>query len=170
MSGTRPIPWFTFSLTMAPEVALDSLRGPPVPELPGGELSEALGVELVYDVPAPDWGGRVARLADAPGKRVMGLLRFMAPQVWPQVARLEAELVRAREERTVRVRTASGAILSAKTFSPSAEGSTTQGLVSVTFLVALAHSAELAGLPARYVEQLQAEAHLVQKVQKAGKA
>jgi hypothetical protein len=170
MSGTKPLPWFAYSLSLAPEVALDSLRGVPAPELPGGELAEALGVALVYDVPAPDWGGRVARLVDAPGKRLMGLLRFLSPELWPQVARLEAALARAGEERAVRVRTASGAVLSARAFTPSADGHTTQGLVSVTFLVAHAHAAELAGLPARYVEQLQAEAHLVQKVQKAGQA
>ena len=29
----------------------------PVLTLPEGELAEALDVELVYDAPAPDWGG-----------------------------------------------------------------------------------------------------------------
>jgi hypothetical protein len=167
MTGTSPLPWFAFSLSLAPDVARERLRGIPVLSLPEGELSEALDVELVYDAPAADWGGKVARLVDAPGRRVMGLLRRMPPQSWPVVARLEETLALAAEERAVRVRTASGAVLSARTFTPPAPGHRPQGTVSVAFLVAHARAAERASLPAAYVERLQAEAHLVQTVQRA---
>ncbi|MFL5346241.1 MAG: gamma-glutamylcyclotransferase [Hyalangium sp.] len=167
MSGTPPLPWFAFSLSLAPEVARERLRNTPVLELPEGELAEALDVELVYDAPAPDWGGRVARLVDAPGRRVMGLLRRMPAQVWPLVARLESTLASAAEERPVRVRTATGAVLSARTFTPPAPRHAPPGPISVEFLVSHARAAERAALPATYVERLQAEAHLVQRIQKA---
>lgn len=167
MSGTSPLPWFAFSLSLAPDVARERLRNLPVLSLPDGELAEALDVELLYDAPAAEWGGRVARLVDAPGRKVMGLLRRMPPQVWPLVARLEATLSLAVEERPVRVRTATGAVLSARTFTPADPRRTPQGPISVEFLVAHAQAAERAALPATYVERLQAEAHLVQTVQRA---
>ncbi len=138
-----------------------------MPELPEGELAEALDVEFRHDAPAPDWGGCIARLVDAPGRRVLGRLRSVPPQLWPQVARLEAALGLATEERAVRVRMASGGVLSARAFTPPAVGHTAQGPVSVAFLVALAQAAERAGLPADYVERLQAEAHIVETVQRA---
>ncbi|WP_224240694.1 gamma-glutamylcyclotransferase [Hyalangium gracile] len=167
MTGTSALPWFAYSLSLAPDVARERLRNMPVLALPDGELAEALEVELVYDAPAPDWGGRVARLVDAPGRRVLGLLRRIPPPGWPLVARLEATLSLAAEERPVRVRTATGAVLSARTFTPPAPGYMPPGPVSVEFLVAHARAAERAALPASYVERLQAEAHLVQTVQRA---
>ncbi|MDC0711271.1 gamma-glutamylcyclotransferase [Stigmatella sp. ncwal1] len=167
MSGSAPLPWFVFSLTLAPELVLERLQGVPVPELPPGELAEALDVGLVYDVPSPDWGGRVARLVEAPGQRVMGLLRAVPSSEWGQVARLEALLGLATGERPVRVRTASGAVRAARAFSPVDPRNPAPGPVSVAFLVALARAAEHAGLPSHHVERLQAEAHLVQTVQRA---
>jgi hypothetical protein len=67
----------------------------------------------------------------------------------------------------VRVRTATGAVLAARAFTPPPPKHAPQGGISVEFLVAHARAAERAALPATYVERLQAEAHLVQKVQKA---
>jgi hypothetical protein len=167
MTGTSPLPWFAFSLSLAPDVARERLRNMPVLDLPDGELAEALDVELIYDAPAPAWGGRVARLVDAPGRRVMGLLRRMPPQVWPLVTRLEETLSQAVEERPVRVRTATGAVLAARAFTPPDPRQVPPGPVSVEFLVAHARAAERAALPASYVQRPQAEAHLVQTVQRA---
>jgi hypothetical protein len=167
MSGTAPLPWFAYSLSLAPDVARERLHNTPVLALPDGELAEALDVELVYDAPGRDWGGKVARLVDAPGRKVMGLLRRMPPQVWPLVARLETALALAAEERSVRVRTATGAVLAARTFTPPDPGQLAPAPVSVAFLTAHARAAERAGLPVEYVERLQAEARLVQRVQKA---
>jgi hypothetical protein len=168
MSGTAPLPWFVFSLALAPELVAARLPGLAVPELPEGELAEALDVALVHDVPSPAWGGRVARLGEAPGQRLPGLLRAVPAPLWEPVARMEALLGGATGERTVRLRTASGALRTARAFSPAAPGSPGTGPVSVAFLVALARAAEHAGLPSAYVERLQAEAHLVHTVQQAG--
>jgi AIG2 family protein len=167
MSGTSPMPWFAYSLSLAPDVARERLRSTPVLALPEGELAEALDVELLYDASAADWGGKVARLVDAPGRKVLGLLRRMPPHTWPLVARLETALAQAVEERPVRVRTASGAVLSARAFTPPAPGQAPRGVVSVAFLEAHARAAEHAALPAAYVERLQAEARIVQTVQRA---
>jgi hypothetical protein len=167
MSGSPPLPWFAFSLSLSPDVARARLRNLPVLPLPDGELAEALDVDLVYDAQASEWGGRVARLVDAPGRKVMGLLRRMPPHTWTLVERLETALAQAVEERPVRVRTASGATLSAKAFSPPAPGHAPQGVVSVAFLEAHARAAERASLPAAYVERLQAEARIVETVQRA---
>ncbi|OJT21596.1 gamma-glutamylcyclotransferase [Archangium sp. Cb G35] len=165
--GPTPLPWFAFSLALAPELAGERLRGVSLPSLPEGELAEALDVELVYDVPSAAWKGRVARLVDAPGQRVPGRLRAMPPDSWPLVTRGEKVLAEATLERPVRVRTASGALLSARAFTPPAPSQPPRSPVSVAFLVALARAAEHAQLPADAVERLQAEARLVQSVQRA---
>jgi hypothetical protein len=103
-SGPTPLSWFALSLALAPELASERLQGSPVPSLPEGELAEALDVEFVYDVPSAAWNGRVARLVDAPGRRVPGRLRAMPPPTWPRVARMEKVLAQATHERPVRVR------------------------------------------------------------------
>lgn len=167
MSGPPPLPWFAFSLSLSPDVARERLRNLPVMALPDGELAEALDVDLLYDAQATEWGGRVARLVDAPGKKVMGLLRRMPAHSWTLVERLETALAQAVEERPVRVRTASGATLSARAFTPPAPGRAAQGVVSVAFLEAHARAAERASLPPAYVERLMAEARIVQTVQRA---
>ena len=169
MSGPSPLPWFAFSLTLAPELFRERLPDTSLPSLPEGEPVEALDVELVHDVPSQHWRGRVARLVNAPGQRVPGLLRSVDPAWWPQVARVERVLSLASHERPVRVRTASGAIVSARTFTPppARRPAPGGGDVSVSFLVALAQAAEHTRLPPGYVERLQAEAHLVQTVQRA---
>ena len=164
---SAPTPWFAFSLALAPELLPERLPGPPLPALPEGEVAEALDVDLVYDVPAQPWEGRVARLVAAPGKRVVGRVREVPPAVWPQVARLERALALASQERPVQVRTASGVVVTARAFTTPTPRVRGQGLVSVPFLVALARAAEHAKLPAPYIEKLQAEAHLVQRVQDA---
>lgn len=165
--GPTPLPWFAFSLALAPELASERLRGVSLPSPPEGELAEALDVELVYDVPSAAWRGRVARLVDAPGQRVPGRLRAMPPAAWPLVTRVEKVLAGATLERPVRVRTASGALFSARAFTPPAPSRPPRSPVSVAFLVALARAAEHAKLPADAVERLQAEARLVQTVQRA---
>ncbi|MCY1031884.1 gamma-glutamylcyclotransferase [Corallococcus sp. BB11-1] len=161
-------PWFAFSLDLAPAAASRHLHGlPPVPDFPEGELAEALDVDVVYDVHVPNWGGRVARLVDAPGHHVTGRLRAVDAESWSVLARLETALALANEERPVRVRTASGDVVEAHAFTPSARNTSTQGPVSEAFLITLAVAAERARLPAAVVEKLQAEARIVHAVQHA---
>ncbi|NOJ95670.1 gamma-glutamylcyclotransferase [Corallococcus coralloides] len=161
-------PWFAFSLDLAPAAASRHLHGlPPVPDFPEGELAEALDVDVVYDVHVPNWGGRVARLVDAPGHRLSGRLRPVATESWPVLARLETALALATEERPVKVRTASGAVVDAHAFTPAERNTSTQGPVSEAFLITLAVAAERARLPAAVIEKLQAEARIVHAVQHA---
>ncbi|WP_223638692.1 gamma-glutamylcyclotransferase [Corallococcus sp. EGB] len=161
-------PWFAFSLDLAPAAASRHLHGlPPVPDFPEGELAEALDVDVVYDVHVPNWGGRVARLVEAPGHRLSGRLRSIATESWPVLARLETALAFAAEERPVKVRTANGTVVDAHAFTPAARNTSTQGPVSEAFLITLAVAAERARLPAAVVEKLQAEARIVHAVQHA---
>lgn len=161
-------PWFAFSLDLAPAAASRHLHGlPPVPDFPEGELAEALDVDVVYDVHVPNWGGRVARLVDAPGRRLYGRLRAVASAAWPALARLETALALATEERLVRVRTASGAVVEAHAFTPADRDTSSQGPVSEAFLITLAVAAERARLPTPVIENLQAEARIVHTVQHA---
>jgi hypothetical protein len=167
MSGPAPLPWFTFSLTLAPSLVRERLPGVALPSWPEGEVVEALDVEPRYDVEAPDWGGRVARLVNAPSQRVTGRLRLLPATGWAQVAEWEARLAGATLERPVRVRTVSGSVISARTFTPPTPGQPAQGPVSEAFVVALARAAEHAKLPADVVKRLRAEAQLVHAVQRA---
>ncbi|MCE9667698.1 gamma-glutamylcyclotransferase [Myxococcus stipitatus] len=167
--SSAPQPWFAFSLDLAPATARERLPSlPPIPALPDGELAEALDVEVVYDVDSPPWGGRVARLVDAPGKSLPGLLRRLPTgATWDAVVRLEAALAGATATRSVKVRTATGATLVALAFTPPARTGTGPGPISEAFLVTLALAAERAGLSPDHVERLQAEARIVQTVQQA---
>ncbi len=165
MSSRPSYVWFSYSLALAPGLARERLEGTLLPQLPEGEVAAALDVDLLYDVPAPDWGGHVPRLVDAPGRRVMGRVRVMPLESWPQVAKLEEALSLATSERPVRVRTATGAMLSARAFTPPPTESS-PGLVSESYLEALARAAEHAKLPTDYVSRLQAEARLIQSAQR----
>ncbi|WP_434383848.1 gamma-glutamylcyclotransferase [Melittangium boletus] len=168
MSGpASPLSWFCFSLSLAPGLVRERLQGVLLPAVPEGELAEALDVELVYDVRAPDWDGRVARLVAAPGQRLAGRLRAVPPPFWPQVRALEEQLAQATHTHPVHVRTASGALVTAQAFTPPAPASPDRGPVSQDFLGALARAAAYARLPSPYVTRLQAEAQLVQAVQRA---
>lgn len=168
-AGTpSPRPWFAFSVDLAPVTARERLPGLPAPPvLPEGEQVEALDVDVVYDVPSLAWGGRVARLVDAPGKRLPGLLRRVSPETWEVLARLEVTLAEATTSRSVKVRTAGGAVLSAHAFTPPTRTGPASGLISEAFLVTVATAAERAGLPQDYVERLQAEARIVETLQQA---
>ncbi|WP_426754166.1 gamma-glutamylcyclotransferase [Myxococcus sp. Y35] len=166
---TAPRPWFAYSLDLAPVMARERLPGlPPIPDVLEGELAEALDVDVVYDVASAAWGGKVARLVDAPGRKLPGMLRRVEPEDWDALSRLEAALAGATAVRPVKVRTFTGAVLTAYAFTPAAPATPAQGLVSESFLVTLALSAEQAGLSPDHVERLQAEARIVQALQKAG--
>jgi hypothetical protein len=165
MSASCSYVWFTYSLALAPGLTRERVGGTLLPHLPEGEVAAALDVELLYDVPAPDWGGHVPRLVDAPGRRVMGRVRVMPLESWPQVARLEEALSLATGERPVRVRTACGAMLSARAFTPPPPVPS-PGLVSESFLEALVRAAAHAKLPTDYVSRLKAETRLIQTAQR----
>lgn len=169
-AGTpSPRPWFAFSVDLSPATARERIPGlPALPSLPDVELAEALDVDVVYDVPSAAWGGKVARLVDAPGKRLPGLLRRLSPEQWEAVSRWEAPLAEATTSRAVKVRTATGALLTAQAFTPPARGSTPPpGPISEAFLITVAVAAERAGLSADHVERLQAEARIVETIQQA---
>ncbi len=166
---TAPRPWFAYSLDLAPVIARERLPGlPPVPDVLEGELAEALDVDVVYDVASASWGGKVARLVEAPGRKLPGMLRRVPPEAWDALARLESAMAGATDVRQVKVRTFSGAVLTAHTFTPAAPATPAQGPVSESFLVTLALAAEQAGLSPDHVERLQAEARIVHALQKAG--
>ncbi|MBZ4394928.1 gamma-glutamylcyclotransferase [Myxococcus sp. AS-1-15] len=171
MPAATPSPrsWFAYSVDLSPVTARERLPGLPVlPALPDGELAEALDVDVVYDVPSLAWGGKVARLVDAPGKKLPGVLRRLSPEAWDAVSRLESVIAEASTSRPVKVRTATGALLSAHAFTPPPRATPSpQGPISEAFLVTLALAAERAGLAADYVERLQAEAQIVGTLQQA---
>jgi gamma-glutamylcyclotransferase len=162
-----PRAWFAFSIALAPELARERLGGESPLRLTEGEVAHALDVDLIYDVPSEAWGGLVARMVDAPGRHLVGRVRAIPAASWPLVARMEESLALATDERPVRLRTPSGSLFSARAFTPLAPRAPTPGLVSVAYLLALARAAEHAKLPADDVSRLQAEARLVQAVQRS---
>ena len=124
--------------------------------LPQGKLAEAMDVELVYDFPSRWWGGRVAGLADAPGRSVFGLLFEIAEKDWPVIRHKEGAVTNMCEERPVRVRVA-GELLEATAFTTRAERRNLDGPVSTRFIEALVRGARSAGLPEDYVRSLEAQ-------------
>lgn len=122
-------------------------------ELPQGRLAEALDVDLVYDFPSRWWGGRVAGLADAPGKSVYGRLFEIGGKDWPIIQHKEGAVTGMSVERVVRVR-AEGHEFQATAFVTSPRRTSTEGPISPRFIEALVRGAQSAGLPADYIERL----------------
>ncbi|WP_224363013.1 gamma-glutamylcyclotransferase [Hyalangium versicolor] len=125
-------------------------------QLPEGKLAEALEVDLVYDFPSRWWGGRVAGLADAPGRSVFGRLFEIPGKDWPIIQHKEGFVTGMCVERPVRVRLEgqAGQLVEATAFTTSPRRASTEGPVSPRFIEALVRGAESAGLPAAYVERL----------------
>ena len=121
--------------------------------LPPGQLAEALDVDLVYDFPSRWWGGRVAGLADAPGKSVFGRLFEISSKDWPIIQHKEGAVTGMCVERPVRVRV-EGQELQATAFVTSPRRASTEGPISQRFIDALVRGAQSAGLPADYIERL----------------
>jgi hypothetical protein len=122
-------------------------------ELPEGKLAEAMDVDLVYDFPSRWWGGRVAGLADVPGKSVYGRLFEIGGKDWPIIQHKEGAVTGMSVERLVRVRV-EGQELQATAFVTSPGRASTGGPISQRFIEALVRGAQSAGLPANYLERL----------------
>jgi gamma-glutamylcyclotransferase len=122
-------------------------------ELPEGRLAEALDVDLVYDFPSRWWGGRVAGLADAPGKSVYGRLFEIGGKDWPIIQHKEGAVTGMSVERLVRVRV-EGQEKQATAFVTSPGRASTEGPISQRFIEALVRGAQSAGLPTDYLERL----------------
>ena len=122
-------------------------------ELPEGKLAEALDVDLVYDFPSRWWGGRVAGLADVPGKSVYGRLFEIGGKDWPIIQHKEGFVTGMCVERPVRVRV-DGKEVEAIAFTTNPKRVATEGPISQRFIEALVRGAQSAGLPAEYIERL----------------
>lgn len=122
-------------------------------ELPEGRLAEALDVDLVYDFPSRWWGGRVAGLADVPGRSVYGRLFEVGGKDWPIIQHKEGAVTGMSVERLVRVRV-EGQEKQATAFVTSPGRASTEGPISQRFIEALVRGARCAGLPVDYLERL----------------
>jgi gamma-glutamylcyclotransferase len=122
-------------------------------ELPAGRLGEALDIRLVYDFPSRWWGGRVAGLADAAGRSVLGHLFEIAEADWPIIAHKEGGVTGASVERLIRVRLGEQTV-EATAFTTNPARASSEGPISQQFVEALVRGARAAGLPEAYVAQL----------------
>jgi hypothetical protein len=122
-------------------------------ELPEGKLAEALDVDLVYDFPSRWWGGRVAGVQDAAGKRLYGRLFEIAGKDWPIIQHKEGFVTGMCVERPVRVRV-EGQEVEAIAFTTNPKRASAEGPISQRFVEALVRGAQSAGLPADYIERL----------------
>lgn len=124
-------------------------------ELPEGQLAEAKDVTLVYDFPSRWWGGRVAGLADAPGKSVWGRVFEISEKDWPIVQHKEGHVTQMCVERPVTV-LVDGQPVEATAFTTNPARRSDEGPVSPRFVEALQRGAKAAGLPEAYVQSLSA--------------
>lgn len=126
-------------------------------DLPDGELGEARDVGLVFDFPSRWWGGRVAGLADEPGKSVWGRVFEISEQDWPVVQHKEGAVTRMCVERQVRVKIGDKEV-EATAFTTNPTRASTDGPVSAAFVEAITRGAQAAGLPEQWVASLAANA------------
>lgn len=126
-------------------------------DLPAGRVGEARDVALVFDFPSRWWGGRVAGLAERPGAGVWGVLFEIAGDAWPIVQHKEGAITGMCVERNVIVRVG-GEEVAATAFATNPGRASQEGPVSEAFVEALRSGARTAGLPAAWVESIEAAA------------
>jgi cation transport regulator ChaC len=126
-------------------------------ELPKGAVAEALDLALVFDFPSRWWQGRVAGLADSPGRHVFGKVFEIPGRDWAVIQHKEGVITGMSVERPVTV-VAAGKRLEAVAFTTSPKRKSLDGAVSRTFAEALVRGAKSAGLPEDYVRELEAAA------------
>lgn len=163
-------PYFAYSTILDPETFARWKAEQKLPDfqLPEGQVAEAEDVDLVFNLHAPRWGGRIASLVKAPGRSVSGKL-FRIPEAdWAAVRRAEGAGEGGFQEVPVRVR-AGSQVVDAVAFAAAPDRITLQGPVSESYAVALARGAEAAGLPRAYWERLKAEAEILRRVQAVGR-
>lgn len=163
----RPSPtqwYFGYSPLLSPQAQAEAAL-----RLPEGEVAEAVDVDLIFDRPSRAWGGRVAGLVHRPGQSVQGRLFAVPLEHWELLQRAEGLSAGECMERRVQVRTAEGRRVEAVAFTTHPQHASQQGPVSERYAQALARTAEAAGLPSRWVQRLQAEALLLERVQGFGR-
>ncbi len=123
--------------------------------LPPGELGEAIDLALVFDFPSRFWGGRVAGLSPAPGKRLWGRLFEIAGRDWPVIEHKEGAVTGMCVEKPVRVRLSDGRVIDAIAFTTAPARASTDGPISQGFVRALIGGAAAAQLPLDYLAELE---------------
>lgn len=126
-------------------------------QLPEGLVAEAEGVDLVFDFPSRWWGGRVAGLADKAGASVFGRLFEIPVKDWPVIQHKEGVVTGMSVERSIKVKTSAGEA-EATAFVTNPVRASVEGPVSGRYVEALIRGAKQSGLPATYIESLQAKA------------
>ncbi|MGV3621496.1 MAG: gamma-glutamylcyclotransferase [Archangium sp.] len=151
--GTR---WYFGYSTILDRAAFEEWRGQhsyDFFELPEGKLGEAEDLELTYDFLSRWWGGRVAGLKDAPGKRVYGLVFAIPEKDWSIIQHKEGVVTGMCVERTVKVKVGSD-VVEATAFTTNPVRATDEGPVSDRFKDALVRGATAAKLPPEWIASL----------------
>jgi hypothetical protein len=119
--------------------------------LPAGRRVDIVDMDLVFNCPSLAWGGRIAGLVPAEGKRVPALLYAVDAQDWHALEL--AEEFPDRVPITVKV-DMDGVELRAQAFTTRISQSTSMAGVSAQGLAVLIRGAEAAGFPKEYVDRL----------------
>jgi len=121
--------------------------------LPVGRRADILDMDVAFNCPSEAWGGRIAGLVPAPGKRVPALVFAVDVADWHVLEK--AEEFPERVPITVRV-DLEGLELRAQAFTTRLSQATTLSQVSLSALEMLVRGAEAVGFPPEYVERLRA--------------
>lgn len=122
--------------------------------LPVGRLAEIVDMDVAFNCPSQTWGGRIAGLVPAKGKRVPALVYAIDAADWHAL-----ELAEEFPERvpiTVKVEV-EGVQLRAQAFTTRISQATSLAPVSRAALDILVRGGEAAGFPADYLARLRAE-------------
>ena len=119
--------------------------------LPDGRKVEIVDHDIIFNYPSLAWGGRIAGLVPARGKRVPALLYAVDAQDWHALEL--AEEFPDRVPITVKV-DLGGLELRAQAFTTRISQSTSMSGVSQQALDLLIRGAEAAGFPPEYIERL----------------
>ena len=152
--------YFAYSLSLDP-----AFRQAAKVDLKAGQPAELPAHELVFRASSSSWKGRIAGFERGSGS-VQGLLFEVPADAWPQVEAMERGL--GAQPVKVMVMSA-GKSVEATAFVPAAAPNDFQQPVSESFMARLLTAVNAAQVPEPYRTQLQAEALILEKVQRFGR-
>ena len=135
--------------------------------LPKGTVGEAQGVELVFDSVSERWEGRVAGLQKRKGASVLGKVLEIPDADWPLIREWEGACD-GRVETPVTVKVGTRKV-EATAFAAAPGQAAGPGPVSEPYILSWVRGAEVSGLPKAYLEEVKAEAQILQRVQAFGR-
>ncbi len=161
--------YFVFGATLSRAIRSKcrAASGVRFPELRGGKVGAIVGATLIYSAPSTFWEGKVPVLLAAAKSDLYGVLYVLTADEMKHVDACERALGGVPLVVTIRC---NGSTVSATTYAAQVSENLNDDIaVSEKYVAAMAQGARECNLPAGYVEALEAESMLLDRIQRFGR-